>query len=576
MAWTPRPSELAPDHIRCTNRQQATTQNRGKTVARSRAIDTPVLIVGGGPVGLACSLMLSRQGVPSLLVERHPSTSRHPKAMAIMLRTAELLRQWGALDAMRAGGVPQDWLHEILFARSLTGEAFGTVAVDGYEANEASPAQALRCPQTATEAVLRRIAEESGTGTLRFGTEMSRFEQDADGVTATLRDMASGREETVRARYMVAAEGSASATREALGIAREGPGDMGHFANIYHQADFGADLNGRRPFMANILSQEVGGGYVTVNGRDLWLLHVHLGPEDKPEDFTEKVCVDLVRKAAGVPDALVKILGVGIWVMSAQIAERFRERRVILAGDAAHRTTPVGGLGMNTDLQSAHNLIWKLTGVVKGWAGEALLDTYEGERRAVAAFNTEVSKERAGEVFNVGEAAARGDFEAIRKHVAGLSRDPNRLGQDLGYTYEGPAVVDDGTPPIERANPISDYVPKARPGARAPHVWLERGSGRLSSLDLFDTSFTLLTGGAGGAWREAAAEVAREHSAPLQAFTVGGAGDLSDPSGRFEDLYGIGSEGAVLVRPDGFVAWRTPTAGSAGELRAALDRTLSR
>jgi putative polyketide hydroxylase len=326
-------------------------------MAYQSTIETPVLIVGGGPVGLACSLLLSRHGVPSLLVERHPSTSTHPKAMAVMLRTAELLRQWGALDALRAQGVPQDWLHEILFAKSLAGEAFGAVAVPGYEADEASPAQALRCPQTATEAVLRRIAEASGTGRLRFGIEMSHFEQHADGVTATLRDKASGREETVRARYVVAADGAASGTREALGIGREGPGDMGHFANIYHRADFGPALGGRRPFMANILSPEVGGGYVAVNGHDLWLLHVYLRLEDKPEDLTEAVCIDLVRKASGVPDAEVKILGVGFWVMSAQIAERFRDRRVILAGDAAHRTTPVGGLGMNTDLQSAHNLI---------------------------------------------------------------------------------------------------------------------------------------------------------------------------------------------------------------------------
>jgi 2-polyprenyl-6-methoxyphenol hydroxylase-like FAD-dependent oxidoreductase len=545
-------------------------------VASQNVIETPVLVVGGGPVGLACSLMLSRHGVPSLLVERHPSTSRHPKAMAVMLRTAELLRQWGALDAMRAEGVPQDWLHEILFAKSLAGEVFGTVETDGYEPNEASPAQALRCPQTATEAVLRRVAEGSGTGTLRFGTEMSRFEQDAYGVTATLRDMTAGREETVRARYMVAADGSASGAREALGIGREGPGDMGHFANIYHQADFGAGLAGRKPFMANILSQEIGGGYVTVNGRDLWLLHVHLGPEDKPEELTEKVCIELARQASGIPDAAVKFLGVGIWVMSAQIAERFRQGRVILVGDAAHRTTPVGGLGMNTDLQSAHNLVWKLAGVVKGWAGERLLDSYEIERRPVATLNTAVSKERAAGVFDAGEAAMRGDFDAIRRWVVGIAKEGNRLGQDLGYTYDDGAIVPDGTPPIERADPIADYVPNARPGARAPHLWLERRGERLSSLDLFDTSFTLLTGSSGGGWREAAAEAAEHHPAPLQAFTVGAGGDLSEPAGRFEDLYGIGSEGAVLVRPDGFVAWRSRTAGTASELRTVLDRVLAR
>jgi len=287
-------------------------------------VETPVLIVGGGPVGLACALLLGRFGVRSLLVERHPATSHHPKAMAIMLRTAELLRQWGVVDAIRAAGVPQDWLRQILFATSLTGEAFGTVEVNAYEPTAVSPAQALRCPQTATEAVLRRAAEASGHATLRFGAAMTGFEQDADGVSATIRDVASGATETVRARYLLAADGAASGVREALGIARAGPGDMGHFANIYHRADFGARLGDRRPFMANIISETMGGGYVAVNGRDLWLLHVHLEPEDRPENFTTAAAQDLVRRAAGVPDLEAEIISIGFWTMSAQIAKRFR------------------------------------------------------------------------------------------------------------------------------------------------------------------------------------------------------------------------------------------------------------
>jgi len=276
----------------------------------------------------------------------------------------------------------------------------------------------------------------------------------------------------------------------------------------------------------------------------------------------------------------MEILSIGFWVLSARIAERFRAGRVLLVGDAAHRTTPAGGLGMNTDLQSAHNLVWKLAAVLSGVAGERLLDTYEAERRPIATLNTEVSEARAEGIFDAGAAAARGDFAAIREWVAGMQHAPDsRLGQDLGYTYESGAIVADGTSPVARADPIADYVPNARPGARAPHLWLERAGQRLSSLDLFDTEFVLLTGH-GDPWRQAAAEVASDDRMPLRAFRVGtgAAVDLTDPAGAFLDLYGIGPAGAALVRPDGFVAWRVSSLPPrpAATLRDVLDRILAR
>jgi hypothetical protein len=308
---------------------------------------------------------------------------------------------------------------------------------------------------------------------------------------------------------------------------------------------------------------------------------VYLDPGDRPESFTTAVAQDLVRRAAGVPDLEPEILSVGFWTMSAQIAGRFREGRVLLVGDAAHRTTPAGGLGMNTDLQSAHNLIWKLVAVLNGTASERLLDTYEAERRPVATLNTEASKEGAEQVFDVAAAAARGDFDAIRAWVAGMRHhSESRLGQDLGYTYETGAIVPDGTPPVARADPIADYAPNARPGARAPHLWLERDGQHLSSLDLFYTAFVVLTGPTADPWRAAAAAIGRQDRIPLQVHGVGAsaAADLVDPAGTFLDLYGIEDNGAVLVRPDGFVAWRQPSLPSrpAAALRGALHQILSR
>ncbi len=538
-------------------------------------LESPVLIVGGGPCGLTTSIVLGRLGVPSLLVQRHPGTLFHPKAIGVMQRTAELLRQWGAETEMRARGVPDAWCYQMIWTTGLAGEELGRTATPDPDADLSdppSPTRGLRCPQNITEEVLRGRAEAAPAATLRFGAEMTRFVQDADGVTATVRDRASGQGQMVRASYLVAADGAASGVRSACGIGVSGDADMGHFINIFLRAPLAPYVKDRPAWSYSVMAPPTFGAFVTINGDDLWVFHLNLAPGEQPEDYTEARCIDLLRHAAGAPDLPVEIISVRPWTMGAQIADRFRDRRVLLTGDAAHRTTPDGGVGMNTGAQSAHNLAWKVGAVAAGWAEPALLDTYEVERRPVAALHLGFSADRAHGLCAIAEAVAAGDLAGARALVGRRASTPTRQGMDLGYTYETGALLPDGSPPPARADPVRDYVPNARPGSRAPHLWLKRDGERVSTLDLVDDAPVLLTGIGGAAWHEAARAVAAG-GVPLRALAVGARGDLVADEAQWRELYGVEADGAVLVRPDGFVAWRARSL--ADDPHAALGRGIA-
>jgi len=278
---------------------------------------------------------------------------------------------------------------------------------------------------------------------------------------------------------------------------------------------------------------------------------------ERVEDFSETRCIELVRSAVGIQDLEVEVLSALPWAASAAIAERFRDGRVFLAGDAAHLIPPTGGQAMNVGIQDVHNLAWKLAGHLGGWAGAALLDTYQIERRAVA------------------EAV----MEDAARNVGGFGARPEQFsnrGRVLGVSYSSSAVITDGTDLPAVANPVIDYRPTSRPGSRAPHMWLSRAGQQISTLDLYDTRFVLLTGSAGQAWHLAGEQAAKPLRIPLRCYAVGSAGDLIDKTGEWPNLYGIGPDGAVLVRPDGHVAWRATTARAdpAAELSSAFRRIL--
>jgi putative polyketide hydroxylase len=527
--------------------------------------ETPVLIVGGGPSGLAASLTLSQLGVPSMLVNRYPGTLEHPKAVAIMQRTAELLRLWGAEDEVRQRGVPPEFCERMVWTTTLSGEELGrteTVEPDDTAPEPQSPTTGLRCPQNITETVLRDRAQAHDVADLRYGFEMTGFEQDDDGVTATVVPHEGGEASTVRARFLIAADGNDSTSRDACGIGRAGDADMGHFVNIFHRAPLGPLVRERPGWSYAVITPEVDGAFVAINGDDVWLFHVNLGPGETVEDFTDERCVETIRRAAGVEDLDVELISAKSWIMGAEVSTAFRDRRVLLTGDAAHRTTPDGGVGMNTGIHSAHNLAWKVGAVVSGWAGPDLLDTYETERRAVAEANVAYSARRGAGMIKMIEAVRAGDLDAVR---AGIAARPagGRQGMDLGFRYERGAVASDGTTPPPVGNPRAEYVQNGCPGGRAPHMWVQRDGERVSTLDAFGGGFVLLTGADGAAWRAAAEQTAAPRRVPIEVLSVGEAADLQAPSGRFEALYGVEPDGAVLVRPDGFVGWRSQRAGDA-------------
>jgi putative polyketide hydroxylase len=517
----------------------------------------PVVIVGGGPVGLCTSLLLSRFGVPSLLVERHPRTSIHPRARGLNVRTMELLRVWGLEDQVRTAGRALENATDVVWAESLVGPERRRVPAGGRRDNAltVSPTSGCACAQDALEPVLLANARSYGVGSIEFDHELIGFEQFEDGVVATVRDRKADQELVVRAKYLVAADGAESGVRKALGASVFGPGVLNKQIGIYARAELGAQVAERPAALYFIDNARVSGLMAAVNNQDRWVFYT-----DRPESWDDAAgampsaeALELFRQAAGMPDLEVEVLNVLPWAMAAQTAERFCFKRVLLAGDAAHVIPPVGGYGMNTGIQDAHNIAWKLAGVLNRWADPSLLQTYDSERLPVARFVTEQA--------------------LLNMRQPGRPEQYSTLGLALGASYDSAAVVADGTPASEVSNPVMDYMPMARPGSRAPHVWLEREGQRVSAIDLFDTSFTLLAGSSGQEWCDAAVAAADDFGAPMRTHKVGSTGDLRDPEETWTNLYGVDSNGAVLVRPDGFVAWRS--AAGARTARSTLRHVLS-
>jgi len=512
----------------------------------------PVLIVGGGPVGLITSILLSRLGVASHLVERHPSTALHPKARNINMRTMEVFRQCGVEAAVRAAGLPIERTGFLIWAESLAGREIERRVEARSHPNGVLPSAAPHClcAQDDLEPVLRRHAEALAPGSLAFSSELIRLEQDAAGVTATIRD--AGGEKQLRAQYVIAADGARSPVRGMLEVPMHGMNPVYRSVNVLLNADLTPWVKNRPSAVYLVHQNNLRATFMTINGVNRWGFLINLPLDASFDPYTPERCAEVVRAAAGVPDLEVKILGVDPWVAAAEVAERYRVGRVFLAGDAAHHMPPTGGFGLNTGVQDAQNLAWKLAAVMKGWAAPGLLDTYESERRPYGVYITEQCLETA---VSMGRGPQAANDPAARAKLA-RPEFHNELGMIFGANYDSTAVIPDGTALPVVANPVTDYVPCARPGSRAPHAWLERDGRRVSTLDLVEMRYTLLAGEKGEAWRDAAGAAAGSLGVPLSAHTVGADADIADPESQWSSTYGIESDGAVLVRPDGHVAWR--------------------
>lgn len=585
-------------------------------------LETPVLICGGGGSGLSLSVFLSSLGVPSVLVERHGSTSNLPKAHYLNQRTMEIFREHGLADVIYERGTPMENMGQVSWLTSLGGngpldrkliykmDSFGggeTAAA--YQADSATRSGNL--PLLRLEPIIREFAEKSPIAKILFSHELESFEQDGGGVTSVIRDLASGETFQVRSQYLIGADRGRTIGPQ-IGVELEGLTDLVDMVSTHFSADLSAYIEDDSTLIRWFINPEGGGGWgsggmVAMGPKHFdrhseeWVFHFAFRPNDP--DFDENLIVPRIRELLKLPDIDIKVHKVSHWIVESILASKYGEGRCFVIGDAAHRHPPTTGLGLNSGIQDAHNLAWKLAACVKDTAGRNLLETYEQERRPVAARNTRWAlftfmnhfvtdagfglipgappEMHAAAFHTLLSDTYEGEWARARMHEVLRTQRMEFQAHDmeLGFQYESSAVISDGSPSIPRA-PMGDvYIPSTRPGHRLPHAWVARDGKSYSTHDLCGRgAFVLITGSNGQAWTEAASAAAEVLGVPLSALSIGDNGTYADPDGAWSRLRGIADDGAILVRPDCHVAWRSPgsVANPGDALQAVLKSILHR
>jgi 2-polyprenyl-6-methoxyphenol hydroxylase-like FAD-dependent oxidoreductase len=534
--------------------------------------EVPVLLAGGGLVGLSTAMFLAQHGIASLAVEPLRGGSPLLRAAFFHMRTLELFRAAGIEDEVRRQSLREfEPDGAIVMVQTLAGSDVAGIITSLNEGVDAlSPCRRLFITQPGLEPILRARAERAGARVLE-GTAVVGLAQDAGGVVATVRDVETGRERQLRAKYLVGADGAHSKVRELLGIEFDGRGVFSNSITIYFRAPMAPLIAGKKPMsVIYVKNAELSGFFrLDKDARSGFLVVNTAGDTSRPEaaspatDVSEPRLIELVRAGAGVPDLPVAIDGVARWRATSDVARRFAGGRVFLAGDAAHLMPPNGGFGGNTGIHDAHNLAWKLALVLNGVAGPELLSTYDLERRPVGKFTVEQAYTRY--VTRSAQYLGAKDFQP-------LASDFNI---ELGYLYRSPAIVSEDDADRGHDDPRAS---RGRPGSRAPHLWLEQDGRPISTIDLFGRAFVVIAGPDGAGWADAARSVAHGIAGlELEAHVVG-QGGLRDREGGFAAAYGLTSSGAALVRPDGFVAWRAARMADdpVRALSSALNRVLMR
>ena len=577
-------------------------------------VETDVVVVGSGPAGASAALFLSTLGVDNIMITKYRWTANTPRAHITNQRTMEVFRDVGVEEQVLAEATPHELMGDTVFCTSIAGEEIGRILTWGtHPAREgdyrlASPSLNCDIPQTYLEPILVRNATVRGTQS-RFSTEYLSHEQDADGVTVTVRDRLTGTTYDIRAKYLIGADGARSAVAADLDLPMRGQMDVAGSMNITFRADL-TELVGHRPSVLYWVIQPgadvggIGAGLVRmVRPWTEWLIVWGYDISQPPPQVDEAAATAIVRNLVGVPDLEVEITGTSLWGNNEQYATSLQKGRVFCAGDAVHKHPPSNGLGSNTSIQDSYNLAWKLAAVLRGQAGPELLDTYTVERAPVAEQivtranrssrefggfftalgispdQTEEQMRAAIEERKANTPAGQAKRAELREAMELKNYEFNAHGVELGQFYESGAVVPDGPRPEPARDPVLYYHPTTTPGSRLPHVWVGDARRKLSTHDLAPYGrFTVLTGIAGEAWVPAAEAVAKRLDVPLGAVVIGPGRDADDLYYDWADQREVQESGALLVRPDKHIGWRSdglpddPEEALASALRAILHR----